>query len=74
MMSSDRSFFGKEWSDELLRADSVLNVEDIRRLAPNLGADVTYVQIRGGMHDLFLSAQEVRAEAFRVVFDWLALK
>lgn len=71
VMSSDRSYFGKEWSDELLRADSVLNVEDIRRLAQNLGADVTYVQIRGGMHDLFLSAQKVRAEAFRVVFDWL---
>lgn len=71
VMSSDKSYFGKEWSDELFRSDSVLNVEDIRRLAPNLGTDVTYVQIRDGIHDLFLSTHKVRAEAFRIMFDWL---
>lgn len=71
VMSSDKSFFGKEWSDELFRSDSVLNVEDIRRRAPKLGRDVTYVQVRDGIHDLFLSTHKVRAEAFRVMFDWL---
>lgn len=71
VMSSDKSYFGKEWSDELFRSDSVLNVEDIRKFAPNLGPDVTYVQVRDGIHDLFLSRKPVRAEAFRLVFDWL---
>ena len=71
VMSSDKSYFGKEWSDELFRSDSVLNVEDIRRYAPKLGADVTYAEVRGGIHDLFLSTHKVRAEAFRIVFDWL---
>lgn len=71
VMSSDKSYFGKEWSDELFRSDSILNVEDIRRLAPGLGSDVTYVQVRDGIHDLFLSTKKVRAEAFRTVFEWL---
>lgn len=71
VMSSDKSYFGKEWSDELFRSDSVLNVEDIRRYAPKLGPDVTYAEVRDGIHDLFLSAHRVRAEAFRIVFDWL---
>lgn len=71
VMSSDRSYFGKEWSDELLRSDSVLNVEDIGRYARNLGRDVTYVQIRDGVHDLFLSTHAAREAAFRAVFGWL---
>lgn len=71
VMSSDKSYFGKEWSDELFRSDSVLNVEDIRRYAPYLGREVTYVQVAGGIHDLFLSSHKVRVEAFRIMFDWL---
>ena len=71
VMSSDRSYFGTEWDDALFRTDAVLNVEDIRRYAPNLGRDVTYVPIAGGMHDLFLSSAPVRAEAFRTMFEWL---
>lgn len=55
----------------MFRSDSVLNVEDIRKFAPNLGPDVTYVQVRDGIHDLFLSRKPVRAEAFRLVFDWM---
>lgn len=71
VMSSDKSYFGKTWSDELFESDSVLNVEDIRRLAPKLGQCVTYVAVEGGMHDLFLSREAVRTEAFRIVFGWL---
>lgn len=71
VMSSDKSYFGKTWSDELFESDSVLNVEDIRRRAPKLGQCVTYVAVEGGMHDLFLSQEAVRTEAFRIVFGWL---
>ena len=71
VMSSDKSYFGKTWSDELFESDSVLNVEDIRRRAPKLGQCVTYVAVEGGMHDLFLSREAVRTEAFRIVFGWL---
>lgn len=71
VMSSDKSYFGKTWSDELFESDSVLNVEDIRRRAQKLGQCVTYVAVEGGMHDLFLSREAVRTEAFRIVFGWL---
>ncbi|SUE32887.1 alpha/beta hydrolase [Rikenella microfusus] len=71
VMSSDKSYFGKTWSDELFESDSVLNVEDIRRRAQKLGQCVTYVAVEGGMHDLFLSRKAVRTEAFRIVFGWL---
>ena len=71
VMSSDKSYFGKTWSDEWFESDSVLNVEDIRRRAPKLGQCVTYVAVEGGMHDLFLSREAVRTEAFRIVFGWL---
>ena len=71
VMSSDRSYFGSDWSDELFCTDSVLNVADIARYAPKLGRSVTCRQIAGGMHDLFLSRKAVREEAFRVMFAWL---
>lgn len=71
VMSSDKSYFGKTWSDEVFESDSVLNVEDIRRRAQKLGQCVTYVAVEGGMHDLFLSREAVRTEAFRIVFGWL---
>ena len=71
VMSSDRSYFGSDWSDELFCTDSVLNVADIARYAPKLGRSVTCRQIAGGMHDLFLSGKTVREEAFRVMFAWL---
>lgn len=71
VMSSDRSWNGTVWDEALMSSDSVLNVADIRRYAPRLGPEVTYVAVERGMHDLFLSAREVRDEAFGVMFDWL---
>lgn len=73
VMSSDRSFYGKEWSPEIMHADAVLNVKDIERYAGKLGSHVTYRPIPGGLHDLFLSPLPVRKEAFRVMFEWLAV-
>lgn len=72
VMSSDHSYSGHDWSEEVFRSDSVLNIDDIRRYAPNLGSEVTYVQIKDGIHDLFLSTKKVRTEVFRTLFDWLA--
>jgi alpha-beta hydrolase superfamily lysophospholipase len=71
VMRSDKSFKNREWSDEFLRSDAVLNVEDIRKYAPLLGKNVSEIVITGGMHDLFLSTPEVRATAYRRMFEWL---
>jgi alpha-beta hydrolase superfamily lysophospholipase len=55
-----------------MRADTVLNVEDIKRYGPGIGSNVTLVEVTGGMHDLFLSAKAVREQALCVVLAWLA--
>ena len=68
---SDRSVNNDVWSEALLDHDSVLNVDQIHRRAPLLGPEVTIQTIAGGMHDLWLSRADVRAEAARRTFEWL---
>ncbi|SHK59333.1 Lysophospholipase, alpha-beta hydrolase superfamily [Hymenobacter psychrotolerans DSM 18569] len=71
VLHSDRTAWGRAWSDDFRRSDIVLNVAHIRKLAPRLGPHVTAHAVAGGLHDLFLSVPEVRAEAYRAVFGWL---
>lgn len=56
--------------DDLLTTDSVLRVEDMVRLAPRLGADVTCQQFAGGAHDLALSPEPARSEYLTAITDW----
>ncbi|MCC3157256.1 alpha/beta hydrolase [Hymenobacter sp. 15J16-1T3B] len=60
------------FNEEYFQADGVLNVTNIRDLAPRLGPRVTVETIEGGMHDLVLSRPAVRAEVYQRVFEWLA--
>jgi alpha-beta hydrolase superfamily lysophospholipase len=72
VMTSARSIKAKRWTDDLLRADAVLDVAHMRAYAPGLGDAVTLVRIEGGMHDLVLSAPEVRARVYAELDRWLA--
>ncbi|WP_345112472.1 alpha/beta hydrolase [Hymenobacter algoricola] len=72
VLHSQQTAAGKGWNDEFFRADIVLNVRDIRTLAPRLGERVTVQAIAGGLHDLVLSAPAVRAQVYRTLFAWLA--
>ena len=60
LLASDASGPDDVWHDALLTTDSVLDVADMKRLAPNLGPDVTFVEIPGGAHDLALSPAPAR--------------
>ncbi|MDE6540383.1 MAG: alpha/beta hydrolase [Muribaculaceae bacterium] len=71
LMHSDSSATGDNWTPKFQRADGVLNVDHMRKYGPKLGPDVDEREISGGMHDLFLSAPEVRENAYRTLFDWL---
>jgi alpha-beta hydrolase superfamily lysophospholipase len=62
-LSSDKSIHGQEWSEDYFHGDAVLNVNDIKHYSQGLGESVEYIQIKGGMHDLYLSRSEVRKEA-----------
>lgn len=59
------------WNEELLRGDSVLDVDEVAKAALKLGATVTIERIDGALHDVFISAAEPRAEAFRRLERWL---
>ena len=53
-------------------ADLVLDVRQIQRWSGSIGDHTTIVPILNARHDVFLSAQEPREKAFRVVDKWLA--
>lgn len=74
IIHSDASYSGKRWSDKYLSTDTVLNVDDITRYGSYLGSDVTDIAIPGAMHDVVLSAENVRRHAFDVIFGWLSQK
>ena len=71
VLHAQRSVVRAVWSADVMRADAVLNVDDMRRLAPRLGPDVQCVAIADGIHDLMLSAPAARQDAWRAVGDWL---
>jgi alpha-beta hydrolase superfamily lysophospholipase len=72
VLHSDRSLLRtKEWSAAAMHADTVLDVAQTSRLAPRLGQNVDTAVIDGALHDVFLSAPEVRAAATRELDRWL---
>lgn len=71
VLASDATGPDDRRHDALLTTDSVLDVADMRRLAPRLGADVTYVEVAGGAHDLALSPLPARTRYLDEVAAWL---
>jgi alpha-beta hydrolase superfamily lysophospholipase len=71
VMCSNRTVRAKEWTDELLRGDAVLNAGAIARWSTMLGRHVTCVRITDGMHDLLLSTPPVRAAVYTEMARWL---
>jgi len=52
-------------------ADIILDVKTMRRMAAMIGSQVTIYEIENAKHDIFLSKQSVREEAFNLMFRWL---
>lgn len=72
VMRSDRSLLRQlKWTEPMMHADAVLDVDQIHQWAPKIGAQAETVVIPGGMHDLFLSAPPVRANALTILTTWL---
>lgn len=71
LMHSNESLKPKKHFKEVFVKDTVLDVEDMKRIGPSLGSDVKMVSVKDGMHDLFLSAKGVRKNAFKEMFAWL---
>jgi alpha-beta hydrolase superfamily lysophospholipase len=71
VLSSARSTVPTELGEDVHSTDIVLDVEQIRRWSSSMGRHVTYVGIEGARHDVFLSREAPRTEAFDELGRWL---
>lgn len=71
VLHSERSHSGRTRSEETDAADVVLDVGQIAAWAPSLGRDVEVVPVPGARHDVFLSREAARRDAYTKVADWL---
>lgn len=71
-ITSKRSFDADEWDEQMRRADTVLDVEQIWKRIPGLGNITTLVKLDDAVHDVVLSQEPVRQEAYRYVAQFLS--
>jgi len=71
LLHSSHSFLPKKWSEKIHNADIVLNIEDMKKQSHHLGLNVTVEEINDAKHDVFLSSELIRKDAFEKVFSWL---
>ena len=62
--TSARSITGETWTEGFRAADSVLDVAQIWKRVPDLGAHTTLVKLEDAVHDVTLSRRDVRERAF----------
>lgn len=58
--------------EKYFHADAILDVRSISYYGRRLGDSVTEVEIKGGLHDLALSSEKIRAEYYRIIIEWLS--
>lgn len=70
LMHSDKSYSGTDTA-RIKRADVVLDIKDMERYGPRLGAYVRLITVTDGIHDLILSQPAPREKTYRTLFSWL---
>lgn len=71
VLRSARTRIGARFTEDMRRADSVLDVRAMTVAADGLGSRVRQVALDGARHDVFLSDPEVRARAIAELDGWL---
>lgn len=71
VLISGASANGMVWKETMRSTDAVLDVNAIALRALSLGRTVTLERIDGALHDVFLSAPRVRADAYARLGRWL---
>lgn len=71
VLISGASATGMFWKESMRRTDAVLDVNTIALRALSLGRTVTLERVDGALHDVFLSAPKVRADAYARLARWL---
>lgn len=72
MLLSTRSALSLRWNDDFVHADTVLDVDEVAKASLKLGAEMTALRIDGALHDVFLSAEKPRADAYAALDRWIA--
>ncbi|MFT4299679.1 MAG: alpha/beta hydrolase [Aeromicrobium sp.] len=71
VLRSDATYFSRTHRPRTDVSDAVLDVKQIARWAGCLGDAVTSLAIPGALHDVYLSAPAVRAQAYAATDRWL---
>ncbi|MEZ2389649.1 alpha/beta hydrolase [bacterium RCC_150] len=71
VLMSGASANGMVWQESMRRSDAVLDVNTMALRAMALGRTVTLERVDGGLHDVFLSAAPVRADAYDRLARWI---
>jgi alpha-beta hydrolase superfamily lysophospholipase len=71
VLRSTRSSSAPVWTPEVDELDAGLDTRQIARWSGCLGNEVTAVPITAARHDVFLSNDEPRTQAYRVLDRWL---
>jgi alpha-beta hydrolase superfamily lysophospholipase len=69
-MLSARSTMSPRWTPEMMSSDIVLAVDNIAQRAIRLATTVTITRLDGALHDIFLSKEAVRQEAYKRIAQW----
>ena len=70
VMLSDKSMLQPRWDPGMARADVALNVDTVAHRALSLGDEVTVRRLAGALHDVVLSAPDVRERAYDTIGRW----
>lgn len=71
VLLSDKSYLQPKWSADALTADVALNVDAVAHRSLSLADTVTVSRLPNAFHDIFLSPEPVRREAFERIGRWL---
>ena len=74
VMHSHKTSNPKKFDHNAQTTDVILDVKDIIQYANKIQGDVNVMAIQNGLHDLVLSAPDVRAAVYQQLFQWLSLK
>ncbi|MCM0617301.1 alpha/beta hydrolase [Paenarthrobacter sp. TYUT067] len=71
VLLSDKSYLQPKWSADALTADVALNVDAVAHRSLSLADTVTVSRLPNALHDIFLSPEPIRREAFARIGRWL---
>jgi len=71
VMLSVRPVSASSWTNDLKVGDSILNIDKVISIAPKLSPFIKLSLVKDGLHDLFLSKEEARKDAYTQMLTYI---